>query len=96
MIISMDFNGISKNLDAFHLSADEAGIIERASSIAPGNIKKDSKVQAIKMAVSMIDLSTLDGKIPNVKFMHYAKKQLGRLRVISLSHLFLLSACFII
>jgi len=60
--IIMDVHGILRNLDAFHLSVDETGITERAASIASRSIKKDSKIQAIKMAVSMIDLTTLEGK----------------------------------
>jgi deoxyribose-phosphate aldolase len=58
----MEVNRILSNLDAFHLPVDEAGIVERSASIASRSIKKESKVQAIKLAVSMIDLTTLEGK----------------------------------
>ncbi len=35
---------------------------ERASSLAKRSLKKDSKVQGLKLAISMIDLTTLEGK----------------------------------
>lgn len=49
-------------LKAFHNFVDEIGVKERALSLASRSIKKSSKVQAIKMAISMIDLTTLEGK----------------------------------
>jgi len=49
-------------LSSFHLLVDEIGAKERASSLAGRSIKKESKLQAIRMAVSMIDLTTLEGK----------------------------------
>lgn len=55
-------NGIFDSLDSFRLSVDETGAKERAASIASRSIKKESKVQAIKMLISMIDLTTLEGK----------------------------------
>ena len=58
----MHLNGDIKSLESFHQSVDETGVKERASAIAGRSIKKQSKVQAIKMAVSMIDLTTLEGK----------------------------------
>lgn len=51
-----------KELSKFSLSVDETGVKERASSLAGRSIKNDSKLQAIKLAVSMIDLTTLEGK----------------------------------
>jgi len=51
-----------KELNKFRLSVDETGVKERASSLAGRSIKNESKLQAIKMAVSMIDLTTLEGK----------------------------------
>lgn len=56
------FNGYLKSLESFHLPVDEIGIKERAAAIAGRSIKKESKLEAIKMAVSMIDLTTLEGK----------------------------------
>lgn len=55
-------NGYLKSLESFFLPVDEIGAKERASAIAGRSIKKESKVEAIKLAVSMIDLTTLEGK----------------------------------
>ena len=41
---------------------DEIGIQERAARLFDRKIKKDSKVHALKMVLSMIDLTTLEGK----------------------------------
>jgi len=41
---------------------DQAGIAERVARFNSRSIKKESKVQALKMALSMIDLTTLEGK----------------------------------
>lgn len=51
-----------KEIHKFHLSVDEIGVKERAASLAGRSIKNESKMQAISMAVSMIDLTTLEGK----------------------------------
>ena len=41
---------------------DQTGIAERVARFTARSIKKESKVQALKMALSMIDLTTLEGK----------------------------------
>ena len=41
---------------------DKVGVEERAAKFATRSIKKASKFQGLKMAVSMIDLTTLEGK----------------------------------
>ncbi len=41
---------------------DEVGVGERVSRFCKRSIKKDSKVQALKLALSMIDLTTLEGQ----------------------------------
>ena len=41
---------------------DQVGIEERVAKYATRSIKKTSKVQALKLAVSMVDLTTLEGK----------------------------------
>ena len=41
---------------------DEVGIAERVERFCKRSIKKESKVQALKMALSMIDLTTLEGQ----------------------------------
>jgi deoxyribose-phosphate aldolase len=51
-----------KYLNFYNLSVDETGATERALSLASRSIKKNSKVHAIKMALSMVDLTTLEGK----------------------------------
>jgi deoxyribose-phosphate aldolase len=53
---------ILRNGFSFHFEVDEIGMKERASAIAGRSIKKESKLDAIRMAVSMIDLTTLEGK----------------------------------
>lgn len=55
-------NPALRNLDTFYPAVDETGVKERAAAIAGRSVKKESKVAAIKMAVSMIDLTTLEGK----------------------------------
>jgi deoxyribose-phosphate aldolase len=40
---------------------DQVGVEERAASLAKRSIKKQSKVAALRMAVSMMDLTTLEG-----------------------------------
>ena len=41
---------------------DKVGLEERAASLLKRSIKKDSKVQGLKLAVAMTDLTTLEGK----------------------------------
>ncbi len=43
-------------------SIDQVGIIERATRFQTRSIKNESKIQALKMVLSMIDLTTLEGK----------------------------------
>src|SRR3989440_12731994 len=40
---------------------DQVGIEERVERLTKRSIKKDSKVHALKLALSMIDLTTLEG-----------------------------------
>src|SRR5437773_564604 len=48
----------------FHLSprVDQVGVEERASRFTKRSIKKESKVEGLKLVLSMIDLTTLEGK----------------------------------
>jgi deoxyribose-phosphate aldolase len=55
-------NNFLRELSKFVLQVDETGAKERASSLSGRSIKNGSKLQAIKLAVSMIDLTTLEGK----------------------------------
>ena len=41
---------------------DQVGIEERAASLAKRSIKKEAKKSGIRLAISMIDLTTLEGK----------------------------------
>ncbi|MDH3646076.1 MAG: deoxyribose-phosphate aldolase [Gammaproteobacteria bacterium] len=41
---------------------DEVGVIERTTRFCKRSIKKDSKIEALKLALSMIDLTTLEGQ----------------------------------
>ena len=55
-------SSIKNFLNNFSLSVDEIGAKERASSLASRSIKTESKLWALKTAISMIDLTTLEGK----------------------------------
>lgn len=50
--------------DALELAhgVDAVALEERAASLAKRSLKKESKVQGLRLAVSMIDLTTLEGK----------------------------------
>lgn len=41
---------------------DQVGVHERVARLCSRSIKKDSKIQALKMVLSMIDLTTLEGQ----------------------------------
>jgi deoxyribose-phosphate aldolase len=43
-------------------SIDEVGVTERVASLATRSIKKDSKMEALTLAIQMMDLTTLEGK----------------------------------
>jgi deoxyribose-phosphate aldolase len=43
-------------------AVDQVGVEERASRLASRSIKKESKVQALRLAVSMMDLTSLEGR----------------------------------
>jgi deoxyribose-phosphate aldolase len=56
---------LRRNLnDALELAhgVDAVALEERAASLAKRSLKKDSKVWGLKLAISMIDLTTLEGK----------------------------------
>ncbi|HXI12211.1 MAG TPA: deoxyribose-phosphate aldolase [Thermoanaerobaculia bacterium] len=50
--------------DAYSLTrpVDAVAVEERAASLAKRSLKKDAKVSGLKLAMSMIDLTTLEGK----------------------------------
>src|SRR5437899_7719011 len=70
----MNSNGVLKGLELFHSAVDEIGAKERAASLASRSIKKSSKLQAIKLAASMIDLTTLEGKDSDGKVQALCRK----------------------
>lgn len=43
-------------------TVDQVGIEERVAKYTTRSIKKAAKVQGLKLAVSMVDLTTLEGK----------------------------------
>ncbi|HEY0591844.1 MAG TPA: deoxyribose-phosphate aldolase [Thermoanaerobaculia bacterium] len=50
--------------DALHavVPVDQVAVEERAASLAKRSLKKESKVEGLRLAVRMIDLTTLEGK----------------------------------
>ncbi len=52
---------LAEALEMAH-GVDAVALEERAASLAKRSLKKDSKVWGLKLAVSMIDLTTLEGK----------------------------------
>ena len=55
---------------------DAVGVDERAAALGKRSIKKTSKIAGIKLAISMIDLTTLEGKDSEGKV-----RQIGRAHV---------------
>lgn len=58
-------------------SVDETGLKERVASLATRSIKKDSKLQALNMIVSMCDLTTLEGQDTDGKISQMAAKAIS-------------------
>jgi deoxyribose-phosphate aldolase len=55
-------NEISTGLNLLNIPVDQVGIVERAERFTKRSIKTESKVQGLKLALNMIDLTTLEGK----------------------------------
>src|SRR4029077_13869755 len=53
---------------------DQVGIEERAASLAKRSIKKAAKRAGIRLAISMIDLTTLEGKDSEGKVRQLCRK----------------------
>ena len=49
-------------METFTNRIDQVGAQERVARLFSRSIKKESKVDALKMVLSMIDLTTLEGK----------------------------------
>src|SRR6187549_3066478 len=61
-LVPRDFRrSLADALEMAH-GVDAVAAEERAASLAKRSLKKDSKVWGLKLAVSMIDLTTLEGK----------------------------------
>lgn len=60
----------------FHqtIPIDQIGVEERVSRLNKRSIKKESKVQGLKLALSMIDLTTLEGKDSEGKVIQLCSK----------------------
>ncbi|WP_069131451.1 deoxyribose-phosphate aldolase [Rhodohalobacter halophilus] len=56
------------------VSIDKVGVEERVSRLNKRSIKKESKMQALKLALSMIDLTTLEGKDSEGKVVQLCRK----------------------
>jgi deoxyribose-phosphate aldolase len=68
-----------KLLSNYTLSVDETGAKERAASLASRSIKTDSKLWALRTAISMIDLTTLEGKDSEGKVLAMCRKAINPL-----------------
>ena len=53
---------------------DQVGVEERASSLGKRSIKKDAKKTGIRLAISIIDLTTLEGKDSEGKVRQLCRK----------------------
>lgn len=64
MAVNLSAVPLSSRLPDLSLVApvDEVGVSERVARFESRSIKKESKVQALKMVLSMIDLTTLEGQ----------------------------------
>jgi len=63
-----------KVTNSFQIIVDETGVKERSEALASRSIKNESKIEAIKLAVSMIDLTTLEGKDSTGKVLALCRK----------------------
>src|SRR4051812_16435576 len=59
--ITTTADGFAETLAARSPTIDQVGVEERVERLQKRSIKKESKVQAMKLALSMIDLTTLEG-----------------------------------
>ncbi len=64
-------------LNSINLSVDEIGAKERAAMLASRSIKTESKMQALRLAISMIDLTTLEGKDSEGKVIAMCRKAIS-------------------
>lgn len=55
-------------------TVDQTGVVERADRFTKRSIKKESKLQGLHMALSMIDLTTLEGADTEMKVRQLCRK----------------------
>lgn len=67
---------IRSYLNSLNTAVDEIGAKERAAMLSSRSIKNESKLYALTLAVSMIDLTTLEGKDSEGKVRAMCKKAL--------------------
>jgi len=61
--MSKALQNIAERIGSGHFPrVDQVGVEERAARFQKRSIKKDSKIDALKLALSMLDLTTLEGK----------------------------------
>ncbi len=53
---------------------DETGVMERVERLNKRSVKNEAKVQALKLCLSLIDLTTLEGKDSNGKIIQLCRK----------------------
>ncbi len=63
-------------LESYHKPIDQTGVEERCARFKTRSIKKEAKVQGLKMALNMIDLTTLEGKDTDGKISQMCYKAL--------------------
>ena len=69
MQVIMSLNTIPENIPIDHVAVEE-----RVARLNKRSIKKESKVQALKLALSMMDLTTLEGKDSEGKVIQLCQK----------------------
>ena len=61
-------------------TVDQVGVVERAARFTTRSIKKEAKMQGLRMVLNMIDLTTLEGMdtAGKVKHLCYKARHLAR------------------
>ena len=73
--VSMQWSNVLEMV--YESRIDSVGLNERVNSLATRSIKKDSKLEALNMIVTMCDLTTLEEKILKVRYLKWLQKQLN-------------------
>jgi deoxyribose-phosphate aldolase len=56
------------------MTVDAVGLEERAAALATRSIKKNSKIEGLRLAISCMDLTTLEGKDTNARVAQLCRK----------------------